>query len=317
MLMELEGKNGYPSHDARHIAENIQLLRAKLVDLNLDPDDTTAKELYHALLVKFEQDSLAFDVENSFHSLDFEAKVAKAASIVMENISLPQRWVLKSTAAKSLLRQHPPKKLMKEISYRSVGSMLKRENVGELFIAANIIESATWRKELHRQITKLDSTDFEMRALSIICIETSGQAPLIYNDDIGVLAANRTEAADEMRLLSLTVLLSEFLSSLTGKEYTSKSSVLKWWSDTDGLVAELDGEPVSFNVKDTALNHAFAHGFSGRQLNAGRTHFWGNLLNRYENQLQIEEDKLAGFTDLILMPKAPIRQPAFEYVEDF
>jgi len=316
-LATLEGKNGYPSHDARHLAETIQQARRKLADLNLDPDDTTAEELYHALLIKFERDSLAFDIDNNFHSLDFEAKVTKAVNILKRDNLLPQRWVLKSTAAKGLLRHHPPKHLMKMLSYRSIESMLKRESVAKLFVMANSIESSAWRKELLRNISKSDSTDFELRSVSIVGLEAGGSSPLVYNDDIGAIAIFRTGATDKMHLLSLTVLLGEFLTSLTDQTEPFKSGILGWWSDMDGLIAELSGETVSFNIKDAALNHAHRHEFSDRLLSAGRSHYWKNLLSRYQNQLEIEEDRLADFAGFVVMPKAPIHQPAFEYVEDF
>jgi hypothetical protein len=316
-LSELEGKNGYPSHDVRHLAEAVQRARRKLADLDLDPDDTTAEELYHALLIKFEQDSLAFDIENNFHSLDFEAKVNKAVEILKQANPLPQRWVLKTTAAKDLLRHHPPRRLMKELSYRSIESVLKREKMAMLFVMANSIESPAWRKGLLRGISKSDSTEFELRPVSIVGLARGGSSPLVYNDDIGAIAINRTETTEKMHLLSLTVLLGEFLASLGGRTEPLKSEILSWWSDMDGLIAELGGEALSFNVKDAALNHANRHEFPDRLLSAGRSHYWKDLLSRYENQLAIEEDRLADFAGFVVMPKAPMRQPAFEYVEDF
>lgn len=318
LITALEDKNGYPSHDARHLAENVQLVRRKLADLDLDPDDTTAEELYHSLLVKFEKDSLAFDIENNFHTVDIDAKIAKARDIVESNTSLPQRWVLKTTAAKSLLRQQPPKKLMKQLSFRSADSMLKRQNTSFLFVCAYAVESAAWRKDLHRKISKLDSTAFELRQISIISLKLASDAsPLVYNDDIGVLAILHSDLVEKIRLLGLSVLISEFVASLSDSPIMIQSETLRWWSDMDGLIAELDGKHVSFNLKDTALSHAQQHSFVDRLLDAGHSHFWKSLLSRYENQLVIEEDTLADLSGHIVLPKVPIRQPAFEYVEDF
>jgi len=319
-IMKLEDKNGYPSHDVRHLAENVQKIRLKISQLGLDPDDTTAQELYHALIVKFEQDCQAFDIENNFHALDFQSKAAKAAELITD-MDLPQRWVLKSTAAKNLIRQQPPKKLMKLLSYRSVESMLKRENIGKLVIAANRAESSAWQKEFSRKVSKQDSTAFEMRTISISSLRrlpgiTDG-APMVYNDDVGVLAVAQNDITDKMRLLGLTILLAEFMMSLSGSNALTKSEVLAWWQDMDGLISNLGGQNVSLNIKDTSLNHAHQHGFTGRILSAGQSYFWKNLLSRYENQLEIEEDKLTYLTNQIAMIKAPIRQPAFEYVEDF
>jgi ribosome assembly protein YihI (activator of Der GTPase) len=62
LVNALEEKNGFPSHDVRYLAENVQKIHSKITDLGLDPDDTTGEELFHALLVKFEKDSNVFDV---------------------------------------------------------------------------------------------------------------------------------------------------------------------------------------------------------------------------------------------------------------
>lgn len=316
-LMKLEDKNGYPSHDARHLAENVQQVRRKLADLNLDPDDTTAEELYHALQARFLQDSLAFDIENNFHSLDFQSKAAKAKEIIEKNMDIPQRWVLKTTAAKDLLRQQPPKKLMKLLSYRSIESMLKRESIGRLIIEANRVESAAWRKKMQSGISKLNTTAFEMREISITQVSHNpGSGALVYNDDIGALALVEMPIAENSRLLGLTVLLADFLSSLTDKPLSIQSDVLRWWNDTDNLVAEVDGRAVSMNIKDASLNHAGQHEFITRVLSAGRASFWKSLVGRYENQLEIEEDALTGLVE-VMVPRTPLRQPAFEYVEDF
>jgi hypothetical protein len=316
-IMKLEAKNGYPSHDARHLAENIQQVRRKLADLSLDPDDTTAEELYHSLQARFQRDSQAFDIENNFHSLDFESKAEKAKHIIQSGTALPQRWMLKTTAAKNILRRQPPKKLMKRLSYRSVESLLKRENTGRLFIEANAVESAAWRKQLSRSISRLDSTAFELREISIFVLNMDiGSSPLVYNDDIGALAIAKTGLTDSMRLLGLVVLLSDFMESLSDKPVELSSDVLQWWNEMDGLVAYPDGRAVSMNLKDTSINLANRQEFLDRVLSAGRIGFWKNLISRYENQLEIEEDMLAGLSEAV-MPRAPLRQPAFEYAENF
>jgi len=322
-LAKLEDKNGYPSHDARHLADNIQAVRLKLSELGLDPDDTTAEELYHALLVRFEKDCLAFDIENNFHSVDFVQKAEKAIELIQKDIVLPQRWVLKSTAAKNLLRLHPPKKLMKQLSYRSVESMIKRENVAYLFIAANRIESAAWQNGLHQLVSRQDTTAFEVRQIALCQLEADGDAlaPLVYNDDIGALAIVHSKTTDSMRLLGLTVLLTDFMSSLSNSEVLqsrSESVVLKWWQEMDGLIFGLDQNHVSLNIKDASLNHARQNDFSGRVSAAGQAHFWKSLVSRYENQLAAaEEDILSDLSARVMAAKIPIRQPAFEFAEEF
>jgi len=321
-IAKLEEKNGYPSHDARHLAENIQAVRLKLSELGLDPDDTTAEELYHALLVKFEKDCLAFDIENNFHSVDFVQKAEKAIELIQKDIVLPQRWVLKTTAAKKILRLHPPKKLMKQLSYRSVESMIKRVNVAKLYVAANRIESAAWQKGLHQLVSRQDTTAFEVRQIALCQLEADGNAlaPLVYNDDIGALAIVHSQTTDSMRLLGLTVLLADFMTSLSNLEVLqsrSESAVLKWWQEMDGLIFGLDQNHVSLNIKDASLNHARQNDFSERVSAAGQAHFWKSLVSRYENQLAVEEDILSDLSARVAAAKIPIRQPAFEFAEEF
>src|SRR5437868_15448289 len=86
LISKLEDKNGYPSHDVRLLAENIQKIRNKMTELGLDPEDTTGEELYHALLVKFQQDSNLFDVEHGAITLDFDQKSAKAADLLSQKV---------------------------------------------------------------------------------------------------------------------------------------------------------------------------------------------------------------------------------------
>src|SRR6266404_4594616 len=84
-IAKLEAKNGYPSHDVRHLAENIQKTRLKLTELGLDPDDTTGEELYHALLVRFNQDSQKFDKQFSLVNPNDNGSASLAVRLVLNN----------------------------------------------------------------------------------------------------------------------------------------------------------------------------------------------------------------------------------------
>jgi hypothetical protein len=233
-IAKLEDKNGYPSHDVRLTAENIQKVRSKLAELNLDPDDTTGEELYQALMVKFQEDSRRFDEHFGMHARGFDEKSSKAFELVSKNADLPERWVMKASWAKSLLRQHPPKRVMKQLHYRSIDSMLKRENLAEIYLGIEFIESPA-----------------------------------------------------------------------------------AWWSETDCLMANLAGEPVSLNLKDVADCHVSSASYKDRISQAGQKSFWRELLSRYENQIGIDEDNLPRFEDTIKNIGGVLtNQPAFEYVED-
>jgi len=322
-LAKLEDKNGYPSHDVRHLAAAVQKTRQKIAELGLDPDDTNGKELYHALLVKFKKDAQAFEISQGFYSDNFGQTANKAIDIIEQAVSLPERWVLKNSVAKSMLKQHQPKKVMKQLGYRSIDSMLKRESIGRLFVLANLEESLTWQKELGRIISHQDTSHFELRVLSFEAITDVAWngSPLQYNDDVGALALLETPPSGQMPLLSIMVLLIDGLKNFKqiklSEQLMAISPLLSWWSDMDGLVCKLNDEVVSLNIKDASLNQAHAKEYDHRILSAGRSSFWHELLSRYENQLAIEEDILSSLEQKIVPVKIPIRQPVFEYVEDF
>ncbi|MGH7156661.1 MAG: hypothetical protein ACREGG_00890, partial [Candidatus Saccharimonadales bacterium] len=167
IITKLEDKNGYPSHDARLLADNIQKVRIKLADLGLDPDDTTGEELYHALLTRFEKDAKQFDSYFDAEELDFDQRSSKAVEILTQKIELPKQWALKKAVAKNVLRAQPPKHVMKHLRYRSIESMLKREDLGEIYLAAQHLESSSWSKSHARQVSKLSQTDFELRSVKL------------------------------------------------------------------------------------------------------------------------------------------------------
>jgi hypothetical protein len=53
------------------------------------------------------------------------------------------------------------------------------------------------------------------------------------------------------------------------------------------------------------------------RLDSAQTSFWKDLLKRYGNQIQSDEDVLPQVFNLARQVSAPMNQPAFEYAEDF
>jgi hypothetical protein len=322
VINKLEDKNGYPSHDVRALAENIQKIRAKISDLGLDPDDTTAQELYHALHAKFDRDSRKFDEQFSLVGPSDNQPATLATRMVSKNFELPECWYLKSSAVKKLLRIQPPKKLMRRLNYRSVDSLLKRENLSELCLAAAYTESSVWHKGFDKLVSGLDSTAFEMRPLSLVSLsrekwgEFQTDEQVAYNNEFGVLG---TLPGLNVSALSAVILLLDALAALSELKISESASKLSqelvWWSDMDGLIANLASEHVSMSLSDVSKNHVRSHDFTERVMEAGRLGFWRDLLSRYQNQLIPDEDLNISFSHLLNL-KAPINQPAFDYVED-
>lgn len=326
LIGQLEAKNGYPSHDARLLAETIQKVRLKLHDLNLDPDDTTAEELYQALQVKFRRDALQFEEFFKADQLNFEGRVAKAIQLLQPYTNEARLWGLKTKAAKEIIRQKPPKRLMKYLNYRSVESMLKREDLSEIYLAADRLESESWLKAHKAAVNKLSPTSFEIRQLKLVNLNSTKWADanfggwVVQNDELAALAVWPTAQTQTLPLLSIILLMAERLSQFSQLDSARLSAnlngIIVWWADMDHLMVELSNQPVSLNLFDTAINHLHKLEFADRHLARGRKAFWRELVSRYNNLPDID-----GVFDSSVLPKiaglkqaAP--QPAYEFAEE-
>jgi hypothetical protein len=327
LINELEQRNGFPSHDARLLADNSQQLRRKIEDLGLDSDDTTAEELYHALLVRFEKNSHLFATQYGAGELSFDARAALAARLAAENLKLPERWALKNAAARKLLHELPPKHLMKHLKYRSVDSMLKREKTAELYLVAAYTEPAIWRKNLSRLVSKLEPTCFELKKIHILTLQSDKWSEfdgpknrIASSDDVAAVALWPSTDIIDASLLVLALLIVDGLDSplrhRPAKLLKQASGILEWWADMDYLMAELNGQPLSLNLFDTALNAHWQNEFDSRELQHGRSSFWKELVSRYENLPPAE----ALFDDAVRQEVAKLKlktpQPVFELAED-
>ncbi|MCA9325026.1 hypothetical protein KDA23_03100 [Candidatus Saccharibacteria bacterium] len=165
-LRKLEQASGHESTDVRLTADITQAGKRKLRELGLDPSDTTGRELYQALAERFAQDE-----KRLFSRLREEYGDADDLECVVreiERVPIPKSsFALKATVAKRLLKKSAPKKAMKALGYRSFESMLKHEHISDIYAAAWLTESATWRKQLIDSYKKLKVNDFEIRPMQI------------------------------------------------------------------------------------------------------------------------------------------------------
>jgi hypothetical protein len=90
----------------------------------------------------------------------------------VEHLNIPKTaWVIKGSAAKRLLKASPPKKVMNQLGYRSLDSMLKRENICEIYGALRFAESAEWMEKFLKSYKKLQTSDFETRVVEVIQLD--------------------------------------------------------------------------------------------------------------------------------------------------
>lgn len=168
-LRQLEAASHNPGADAQLVGDIHERARTAMKSLGLDPADTTGPELYHALIaqVKRHDEHLAQSIGG-----DDNMKVAQLLPLMKaaaDKIKMPRdAWVLKKSVAKDMLRHMPPKSIMKLLGYRSVDSMLKRENLAEIYGALRFAETPEWLNDFNETYKKLTPSDFETRAIEIV-----------------------------------------------------------------------------------------------------------------------------------------------------
>jgi hypothetical protein len=168
-VKQLEQASGKPGVDVRLTAEIIGQVHQKTSDLRLDPKDTTGKELYHALLHRFKLDdehlAKLIGGPDSEDVRDLLPRMKAAA----ENANVSKKcWVLKKSVAKDFLRKTPPPNIMKIMGYRSIESLLKNENIFEIYGALRFAESPKWLNDFDANYTNLKPSDFEEREIEIV-----------------------------------------------------------------------------------------------------------------------------------------------------
>jgi hypothetical protein len=169
-ISKLESLSGFSGEDIKFLADISNKARSKVQSLGLDADDTDGAELYHALLTKFEHDEKVLLHSLGLKNLKADGFASKIAEFI-NHADMPKNvWALKRSVAKNLLKKQPPKHLMRKLNYRSIDSLLKRENISALFGAIEHTESGRWQKDFWRNFSKLSSADFENRTVEIVTL---------------------------------------------------------------------------------------------------------------------------------------------------
>jgi len=184
-LKQLEQASGNPSADVRLTAEIVGVIRLKTEELGLDPDDTSPRELHSALMAKIEDHDKRLVRKIGGKDPNNASELMPLMRKAWERVDTPKScWVLKKSVAKAMLKKTPPTAIMKHLGYRSVDSMLKQENLGEIYGALRFAETPEWLNKFNEQYKTLKPQDFETRQIEIVemSIERWGDiaAPFIH-----------------------------------------------------------------------------------------------------------------------------------------
>lgn len=167
-IRQLESMTGQTSIDVRLTSEIIQKLKAKTAELGLDVCDTTGRELYHGLMNHLKDDSKRFDNQQGLSEASFEVAVKLVIDIANNSPTPKNCWVLKRSVAKELLKKTPPKTVMRRLNHKSIDSLLKNENIFEVYSALRFAESPAWLTAFNKKYKSLTPSDFESRPVNIL-----------------------------------------------------------------------------------------------------------------------------------------------------
>lgn len=171
-IKQLEIASGNSGNDVKLYAEIIRKSHQKMRELGLDPRDTTPEELYHALLglIKKHDEFLAKRL-GADDPADVQDILPRIVTFINKLDTPKSVWALKPVSAKRMLKLTPPRKVMKQLGYRSIDSMLRREPVTELYVALRFVESQEWLQNFTRKYKHLSASDFEMRQVQFIQLD--------------------------------------------------------------------------------------------------------------------------------------------------
>lgn len=289
-LRQLETASGHDGRDARLVADIAVKVREGTISLGLDPQDTTARELFAALMARAERDDRRLATRlGSEYWMDISsvAKLIKQANIPIG------AWVLKRAAAKRLLKSVPPRGLMKALGYRSIDSMLKHEPIDSLMVAARFTEDEKWNARYMTHLSNFTGSDFETRDICMtvlnekysVAVASAIAAKMhnvVHSKEMGVvgLLANGHHKKGDV-IVSLVFIL-HYIAEV--QSYTSFFKLRQVDKDFGSLLVHLlvDDVPLDADIAGHAIHWRVVHRFFG-------SHYAGDHPELFEPHIQPED----------------------------
>lgn len=165
----LNTKYKFPSEIIDKISrDNKKIIKRKLGELKLSQPDPG--QLYQALLNKAQkaEEELSLYLGNVDPAEETGMQVMIDAALRL----FPPRmgFFLKEDKAKELLIQNPPGRLQQVLGYKDIDSLLREENIYEIYGSLRFVETNEWMHELIDNYADLEKKDFEPRAFRIMVL---------------------------------------------------------------------------------------------------------------------------------------------------
>lgn len=170
-LEEISGRTGA---DTKLIGDITRMAHENLRTLGLNPAESTGPEVYHALLGRVEADIkrlvgiIGAEVSRSDEVRYLVPFMVDAANKVDFNRKV---FVIRRDRAKDLLRQMPPKNLMKHLGYDDIEAMFAKEDFDEIYTALRFSEGPEWLTEYNELFKQVTPEDYEERDLRIVIMD--------------------------------------------------------------------------------------------------------------------------------------------------
>lgn len=168
-LKQLEKASGQYGTDTKLIGDIYAQAHTATKQLHLDHLDTTGPELYHALLGQVELHDKHLANAIGGKNPDSVSEMLPLILGAIAQVKMPRTcWVLKNSVAKDFLRNNPPLGVMKVLGHTSIESMLKHENLAEVFGALRFAEDGDWLRAFNENYKTVQPTDFEQREINVV-----------------------------------------------------------------------------------------------------------------------------------------------------
>ncbi len=145
----------------------------KLKALGLNPEDTTAPELYHSLnnLLQLHDEFIVKKIGAEYGS-PIAGCLSKIVASYNNAENIQSIFSIKSLIIRKMLQSNKPIKTIQFLGYRSIASLLKHENPRTIISLALYVESSSWKATYLKQIKNLTANDFENTEVKFILLDS-------------------------------------------------------------------------------------------------------------------------------------------------
>jgi len=171
LIKRLESVCIQPGVDTRLTAEIITLSREKSRQLGLDTRISTKKELYYALLAKAETDGETLRSKLGITAKTMPVEAAELIAKSTEKLLKKELVVcMQSPAVRKVLKAVPPKKTMRSLHFRSIESVLKRENPLVVYALAMRLEDKSWHTQVRARLKRLQPREAKEAPVQVLSL---------------------------------------------------------------------------------------------------------------------------------------------------